>query len=495
MRKNVFAGSMLLLACVALVACTTDSGEEVQYVKIGQNLCSFLAEGNQPLEIDVKASPAEWTVEMGASWVKAERTDDRTLTVTVDDNDTGAERSAVVTITAGQAVEEITVYQFPKEGVFARYRKLDMFGKRGAMSPNGRFVGGYAASVAPDDSWQYSPVITDLETGEVYEFGPYPEAIHFLTQTMCISDHGVLFIKDGYNGGTVAFDTEGNITEPRSPEGYKGKPTIEATSSDGKYWVGYANDDILSEGGLTRPLLWTDGIPAELPFPDKNFRNEDFRVGIMARGISANGEIIYGTSWENSDFGMLYWKNDGANIEKPQWVGKDVREVGTVKRTREDGTEYDYTCVNGIICQAWNTQVSPSGKWIAGRYRKEFDPETKQEIETEEYAAFYNTETEKTVIVEDYGASGGKFVTDDGIAFIGIGTMALSSGMVYDLNTGTDLGSTQDWVYDNYSIIIPAGYINRVSADGRYMLGTLAQSSAGGGTNFIKWYIAPPLEE
>ena len=495
MRKNVFAGSMLLLACVALVACTTDSGEEVQYVKIGQNLCSFLAEGNQPLEIDVKASPAEWTVEMGASWVKAERTDDRTLTVTVDDNDTGAERSAVVTITAGQAVEEITVYQFPKEGVFARYRKLDMFGKRGAMSPNGRFVGGYAASVAPDDSWQYSPVITDLETGEVYEFGPYPEAIHFLTQTMCISDHGVLFIKDGYNGGTVAFDTEGNITEPRSPEGYKGKPTIEATSSDGKYWVGYANDDILSEGGLTRPLLWTDGIPAELPFPDKNFRNEDFRVGIMARGISANGEIIYGTSWENSDFGMLYWKNNGANIEKPQWVGKDVREVGTVKRTREDGTEYDYTCVNGIICQAWNTQVSPSGKWIAGRYRKEFDPETKQEIETEEYAAFYNTETEKTVIVEDYGASGGKFVTDDGIAFIGIGTMALSSGMVYDLNTGTDLGSTQDWVYDNYSIIIPAGYINRISADGRYMLGTLAQSSAGGGTNFIKWYIAPPLEE
>ena len=192
---------------------------------------------------------------------------------------------------------------------------------------------------------------------------------------------------------------------------------------------------------------------------------------------------------------MLYWKNNGANIEKPQWVGKDVREVGTVKRTREDGTEYDYTCVNGIICQAWNTQVSPSGKWIAGRYRKEFDPETKQEIETEEYAAFYNTETEKTVIVEDYGASGGKFVTDDGIAFIGIGTMALSSGMVYDLNTGTDLGSTQDWVYDNYSIIIPAGYINRISADGRYMLGTLAQSSAGGGTNFIKWCIAPPLEE
>ena len=439
----------------------------------------------------MKASPAEWTVEMGASWVKAERTDDRTLTVTVDDNDTGAERSAVVTITAGQAVEEITVYQFPKEGVFARYRKLDMFGKRGAMSPNGRFVGGYAASVAPDDSWQYSPVITDLETGEVYEFGPYPEAIHFLTQTMCISDHGVLFIKDGYNGGTVAFDTEGNITEPRSPEGYKGKPTIEATSSDGKYWVGYANDDILSEGGLTRPLLWTDGIPAELPFPDKNFRNEDFRVGIMARGISANGEIIYGTSWENSDFGMLYWKNDGANIEKPQWVGKDVREVGTVKRTREDGTEYDYTCVNGIICQAWNTQVSPSGKWIAGRYRKEFDPETKQEIETEEYAAFYNTETEKTVIVEDYGASGGKFVTDDGIAFISEGYTFFTGGHVYDLNAGTYLGTLPEWVYQHYGIHVPdSSWVRYMAPNGR-LHGYYMIEMAGMGLQHLGWYVTP----
>ena len=494
MRKNVFAGSMLLLACVALVACTTDSGEEVQYVKIGQNLCSFLAEGNQPLEIDVKASPAEWTVEMGASWVKAERTDDRTLTVTVDDNDTGAERSAVVTITAGQAVEEITVYQFPKEGVFARYRKLDMFGKRGAMSPNGRFVGGYAASVAPDDSWQYSPVITDLETGEVYEFGPYPEAIHFLTQTMCISDHGVLFIKDGYNGGTVAFDTEGNITEPRSPEGYKGKPTIEATSSDGKYWVGYANDDILSEGGLTRPLLWTDGIPAELPFPDKNFRNEDFRTGIMARGISANGKIIYGTSWENYDFGMLYWVNDGPTIEKPKWVGEDVRELDTLTVTLANGKEVERTYVNGIICQAWRTQVSPSGRWIAGRYRKEFDPETEQPITQENYAAFYNTETEKTIIVEDYGESTGQFATDDGIAFIGLGTMAVSDGRVYDLNTGTDLGTTAEWAYNTYGIVIPTGYINYVTADSSVALGTSAQGSAAG-TSFIKWYIAPPLEK
>ena len=186
-------------------------------------------------------------------------------------------------------------------------------------------------------------------------------------------------------------------------------------------------------------------------------------------------------------------ENDGANIEKPQWVGKDVRETATV-RMSNNGIEYDYTCVNGIICQAWNTQVSPSGKWIAGRYRKEFDPETKQEIETEEYAAFYNTETEKTIIVEDYGASGGKFVTDDGIAFITLGTFGVSVGKVYDLNTGTDLGDTADWINKQYGITIPTGYIKYIAQDGKAVLGVSATQSTGG-RNSTHWYIAPPLEK
>ena len=45
---------------------------------------------------------------------------------------------------------------------------------------------------------------------------------------------------------------------------------------------------------------------------------------------------------------------------------------------------------------------------------------------------------------------------------------------------------------DNYGIIIPAGYINYVSADGRFVLGTKAESSVGG-VSFINWYIAPPV--
>ena len=267
MTKRFFAGGMLaLLACVSLASCTTGGGEEVQYVKIGQNLCSFLAEGNQPLAIDVKASPAEWTVEAGATWVKAERTDSRVLTVTVEDNGTGSERSAVLTVTAGQAVQEITVRQLPQDGAFARFRKVDYFSQNGAMSPSGRYVGGYTVSIAADDSFLKSPTIIDLETGETYQSGPYPEAVYFLTQTMCISDQGLLFIVDGNQGGTFVCDLEGNITKLEAVEGFRGKPTIQGTSADGKYWVGYAKK---TTGGLYYPLLWIDGAAQELSLPEE----------------------------------------------------------------------------------------------------------------------------------------------------------------------------------------------------------------------------------
>ena len=477
MTKRFFAGGMLaLLACVSLASCTTGGGEEVQYVKIGQNLCSFLAEGNQPLEIDVKASPAEWTVEAGATWVKAERTADRPLTVTVEDNDTGSERSAVLTVTAGQAVQEIGIRQLAADGAFARFRKLDSFAKGAAMSPSGRYAGGYVISIAPDDSYQYSPTIVDLETEETYQFGPFAESIHYLTQTMAVTDQGLLFISDGQHGGQIAIDITGDIFVPESPAGYEHLPEVQGTSADGKYWVGYAKK---TTGGLYYPLLWIDGAAQELSLPEKNYREEELRAGVMARSISANGEVIYGTSWDNSDYGMLYWE------------GEDVREITPTVMQYQDGTEYDYNLVNGCICQAQLTKISPSGKWIATTYRTETPSANRQYVEYTYAAAFYNTETGTTTIVEDYGETTGVHVTDDGIGFIGIGTLGVSAGKVYDLNTHTDLGDTQDWVYDTYGIVIPGGYINHISADGRYVLGTSAQSSAGG-TSFINWYIAPP---
>ena len=494
MNKNYLHKSLAaLLAAAALTGCAKDK-EEFHYIDLSQVACTFQGEDNQPLTVSVITAPAAWSAAPDASWVTAEKGQDgESLTITVEDNTSGTEREARITVSAGQASQQILVTQLAADNLFARLRKLDTFQQGAVLSPSGKYAGGFVASLAPDDSFLYSPTIVDIETGEWHQFGPYPEALYYLTQALCISDQGVLFIKDGMNGGMIAIDLNGEIFIPESPAGFEGKPSISATSADGKYWVGYAVDKKGGEG-LYRPLLWTDGTPEVLPMPEKGFREQELTTGVMARGISANGEVAYGTSWENYDFGMLYWKRNGNGFDAPQWVGKDVREMVSGVWTRPDGREYEYTYVNGIICQAWNTQVSPSGKWIAGRYRKEFDPETEQPIDQEHYAAFYNTETEKTIIVEDYGESGGQFVTDDGIAFIGLGTLLSLIHISEPTNTQTDLGDTADWAYDTYGIIIPYGYINYITADGSVMLGTSAQESAMG-INFIKWYIAPPLEK
>ena len=494
MKKNLTTSVAAAIWLLLFATSCTDKGQETfHYVNVSQVACSFLGESNQSLEITVKASPAQWTATPGATWVKIERTDEKTLTITVDDNDTGAERNTTVTIDAGEASQTITVNQLPKDSAIARYRKLDTFQMGARISPSGKYAGGFTASIAADDSFQYTPTIVDLETGEWHEFGPYPESVHYLHQTMAITDQGLLFISDGANGGQIAIDLTGNLFIPESPAGFRGKPEIQATSADGKYWVGYAmKGKVFEDPAPCKALLWIDGVPHELPWPDLNYRDEEPWYGGMARGISADGSVIYGTSWENWDFGMLYWINNGESTAKPEWVGKDVREVTPVTMKMSDGTEYETHIVNGMICTANLTNISATGKWIAGSYRTETPNEDGLSIAMTQVAAFFNTETETTVIVEDYGESTGVHVTDDGIGFIGVGSLGISSGKVYDLNTGTDLGSTQDWVYDNYGIIIPAGYINHVSADGRFVLGTKAESSAMG-VSFINWYIAPPI--
>ena len=488
MKKNLFLKGIFAFFVAAAFAGCTKTEESYQYVNLSQVSCSFLGEGSQSLAITVKASPATWEATPGATWVKVERTDDRTLTVTVEDNETGAERSTVINIAAGQATQEILVSQLAKDSEFARFRKLDTFQMGAAMSPSGKYAGGFVTTIAADDSYQFQPTIVDIETGEWHQFGPFPQMLYALHQTMAVTDQGLLFITDGQNGGQIAIDLTGDIFIPEAPAGFQFKPEIQATSADGKYWVGFAVDAPIGEG-MYRPLLWTDGVPEVLPMPDKNYRGEEFWVGIMARGMSADGSVIYGTSWENSDFGMVYWK-DGL----VDWVGKDVHVLTPVVMKASDGTEYDYNLANGMVCTANLTNISATGKWIAGSYRTEAQSEDRISVVYTETAAFYNTETETTTIVEDYGESTGMHVTDDGIAFIGIGTLGISTSKVYDLNTHTDLGSMEDWVYDNYGIIVPAGCINQVSPDGKYILGTSAQASASG-TNFINWYIAPPVAE
>ena len=489
MTKKFFAGSMLaLLACVSLASCTTGGGEEVQYVKIGQNLCSFLAEGNQPLEIDVKASPAEWTVEAGATWVKAERTADRTLTVTVEDNDTGSERSAVLTVTAGQAVQEIGIRQLAADGAFARFRKLDTFSMGAAMSPSGRYVGGFYTDVLGENEFQYTAVVIDLETDKWHEFGPYPETLFGFTEAEVVTDQGVLYISDSTNGGCVAFDLDGTYTVPKSVAGY-GPLVMQSSSVDGSVMVGYTEGT--PYGCMYGPVKVVDGEVKPLPLPEEgNFRNEEWWAGILARGMSADGSVVYGTSWENYDYGMAYWDKDG-NVD---WVGSDLRTVTTVQRPNPlDGTLYDYNIVNGMICWANQTQISPNGTWIAGTYRTEEYDKENDEVLQANYPAFFNTETKTTTVFDEYAGCVAMGVTDDGLGLIGIQGMGVNSGFIVDLASKTKVDDMLPWIRSEFGIIISEGAIHYLTPDRQKVFGAKLRYEQNGAVTTLYWYVAPAL--
>ncbi|HAD56335.1 MAG TPA: hypothetical protein DCG00_02535, partial [Alistipes sp.] len=92
-------------------------------------------------------------------------------------------------------------------------------------------------------------------------------------------------------------------------------------------------------------------------------------------------------SWENYDYGMVWWDRDG-NVD---WVGSDLRKVTTVQREDALGNIVDYNIVNGMTCTANQTQISSDGRWIAGTYRtEEFDAESNTVMQVN-YPAFFNT--------------------------------------------------------------------------------------------------------
>ena len=488
LRPTLYALCTVALVSVISVSCTKERLEE-QYVKLEQAVCSFYGSDNEPLEIGIISNTAAWEVESNAAWLEAVKSEDGdTIILTAADNETESERNATVTVTAGEAIQKITVTQLGMTYDMPRYRKLTDIQKMGVVSPSGKYIGGFAAT-ATGDTYIFHPIIIDTYTNEEYRCGDIPQSQFDLGQAMAISDDGLLFINDGFNGVDVVFDRDGNYFTVEAP-GYI-VPQVQGTGANGTYWVGFGMVGP-AEARQYRPLLWIDRQVQELKMPDKNFRGEDFVTGIMARGISANGEVIYGTTWDNNDFGMVYWKDFN---DKAQYVGKDVHEITPVTMVMPDGvTEYDTHIANGMVCTAELLQISPSGKWIAGSYRIEEVSENRQAINYTRYAAFYNTETEKTIIVDSYGESTGMRATEDGIAFIGLGSMAITNSVVYDLNSGTDLGSAQDWVYENYGINIPGGVINFINEKEDVIFGTYAATGAMG-VEFKSFYIAPPVTE
>ena len=484
--KNILSKTVLALGITAMVmaGCTENGTSEKQYVYLSDAVCTFQSAGNEPFTITVETSPAEWTVTPGASWVTAEQSGND-LVLTAADNADGMERTTTISITAGQAEQTITVIQLSDDSLPMRFRKLAEF-HSAVISPNGKWVGGYYSYAEEGDAALHRFIFIDLETDERIELGPYPESLMFPTSVECITDTGILYAVDA-NGGMKAFDVnEQNYYEVEVPGVDAATLGLGNVSADGTFWVGWA-----MVNSHYRPYVCENGTATMLPLPEKDFRDVPYDgdvFDLMARGFSEDHSIIYGPTWDNKDFGMIYWDAD-RNVH---FVGEDVRKVTTIQRPDGYGGTYDYNIVDGMISWAGQYQISPNGRWIAGTFRTETAVDDGNSIEQTFSPAFYDVENNKTYIMSEYGDGSGMVVTDDGIGFIGTPSLYTSSCQVVKIETGESLGTLQQYILDLYGIYMPSGYLVYLTPDKEIWWGATFETE-GIVASAPNWYLAPSL--
>ena len=485
-RLSLFA----LLPAVVLSGCKTPGEVETHYVKLDYAEYSFRAAGNQPLVVEVRTSPAEWSAESDASWCRYTE-DEFGLTITVDDNVAEAERRAVITVTAGTASQEIEVWQLGAEtGVPSRYRyMIDYFG--GVISPNGKWFGAFYNDYDENDNTINYPVIINIETDKRIVLGPYPASMFGLADAMAITDQGTLYIDDSVNGGVVGFTPDGDYFLSQAAPGFTGATVIEGSALDGRIMVGWGTGS--PEGYTYGPVKIVDGEYQPLPLPELNYRGDAHDQGVMARGISANGEIIYGSTWDNEDAGMIWWDAEGT----ARYVGEDVRNEREVTMVDWSGSEYTYTLVDGVQTWSGAGQASPDGKWLAGTFTVESLNETRDRINSTYYPAYFNTETGQTTVLEDYEGYGGCGVIDEGLAFMAaVGGMG-GSGPVVNLENGATVAyaSLEEYVQERFGINVPSGgQFKYMAADGSVLLASTV-IAAPWGADIATWYVAKRGQE
>ena len=423
--------SALCAATLTVTGCKTNASAD--YVHLNLSAYTLLGDPST-LTVTVDAS-GPYEVLPGASWLEITNETEDGFTLSAPENPDKGIRSTTVTVNSGTASARLLVDQLMKDNAY-RYRRLSVHGA--AISPGGRYIATNTDEIREGVEGSLLQLI-DMRTGETAT--TYVPA--YVSALSAVTDDGLVF---GCIGSITAymFDIRtGDYSIVPTPEN-TGTPMVDNVSADGTKWAGTC-----VRGMTYAPVLWSDGIPAFLPLPETDYRGGDITDRILARGISDDGQVVYGNTWVGFDMGMLYWK-DG----KVDWVGKDLRQLTTISNV--DGTEQ--TLVNGMTCTAEPHNISETGKYISGTYKQEFNPETGQPEEMS-CPAFYNTETETTILFEEFSGAGGYACRDDGLAVI------LPGSRLVNIETQEVYGTHQEYVLQHFGLILPAGNVEFITGE------------------------------
>ena len=463
MKNNIL--TMLVGAATLLaVSCSKDDAS-TNYVSLSDSVYSFNYSGGN-VTITVNTSEASWRAECSANWLTLSQ-NGYTLEVNALANSNPTDRSTEITIIAGTASANLQIFQNGNDNIPVIYRQI-----HGIPSINGYYEAGltfpYPEAGDTGDTY-FNIIINDMRNDKILTYGPFSKTQFPLVETLACDDNGNAYFTENLSG------TAGNVWLFNRQDGslspFDTKTHVEQTNTS--VVVGYKSE--VGMAAEARPYKWVNGEAIALETPETSCLGQT-EFNLIARGISADGKIIVGNEWVDTDMYATYWDESG----KFHYVGEDVREPFTEEGKDQFGNEATINLCNGFFNLATKVALSPSGKWYVAWYRVQKLKDDKVNIENTYYPAFYNFEEGKSYICWDYPKCRAVAVTDDGIGIIATdrepfnGDPEISDYYAIDVFSGTQISSAQDFVYNLFGIYIPQRtYIKSFSEDGKVMIADL----------------------
>lgn len=465
----------IITASIFLYSCTEEIIIE-HYIHVDTHSYTFDKSGNNTLTLQIESNPV-WTIENSADWIETVNESNTAVIFSATPNDSGIDRHAVIKIVAGEAYEEIEFHQLAvdekTEGSrFMTFSTL-FTSWYAVISANGRYVAGYTHVNFPDYTYEYTPVVLDLQTGAVNRMTPTSKAISIKS----VSNEGdCVLVTDQFTYYATLRDNE--YTELTKPTGYSFSyfGTNDA-SADGNVVCGYGN--IWTTTSYDVPLVWENGTPKEMKVPETNYYGGSDLQGFRVLGCSEDGTLFYGT--ERFSYTAIFWGEDG----EPLYIGKEYYEYEEGYVDMSDWGFDDVWSEIHSACKMSHTDVykmSPNGRYVTTYYAYGHINENRKSAHYN-YPICFDSATGESDVFFDLENMVGTTVSNEGILFLQHNDPSTSNnsiqGMVYDPVTDV-LISAAEWVKNEYGIIIPESFVvTRASSNGT-LLGYITINVDGG---------------
>lgn len=476
----------LVLALTSLVSCSDDTityEEEIvivdQYLNLSSYSYTFTADSENTLTLNIDSS-ADWSYDLNeSSWVKLESQGTASVTISVEENSDTDKRQETITFTNEHGITaKIRIAQLgiEDENEYADFYINDAYSVV-YMSPLGRCIAyveeEVISSTETSEVFEYRAILVDLTTGKktitMVSNDPF--------ELCAVSDNGVVVVDFYANSGETFYYQDGQIIELSVPAGYN-YVKIDAISSDGSIMVGH----VTAPGNYSWAVKWVSGDLQILGKPELDLDGLTMDQ-VFARTCSADGSMVYGTTYNYPNFMVVYWDDNN----EMHYAAENLLEV--VKSDPWDdywGNTYVDIAISGAS-NGYNPYfISPNGKYICFKYQK--TRLTGNGTYTQGFTpVFYDRET--STLLSDMGVDGGvQSITDDGIGFYTTPSYGASAGYAYDTNTDTRY-SAADWISTNFGIEVPSGsMIIKAGENNKSLLGMSAVTT-GLGVQYKYWVI------